>query len=83
MTTPVFDPPRVWFYDTPDGLCDCCWHTFREGQRVHSAAAYRWQTKVGNVFRLCVECCASWRKNAIDGADLVPERVSSLDHREP
>lgn len=83
MTTPVFHPPRVWFNDAPDDLCDCCWHTFREGQRIRSAVAYNWQTKVGNVFRLCVNCCAEWRKNTLDDADLVPARVSSLDHQEP
>ena len=83
MSTLVSAPPLERSDNAPADLCSCCWHTFREGRRIRSAAAYRWQTKVGNAFRLCVGCCASWRENALYDEALMPARVSSLDHQEP
>ena len=43
-------------------------------------AVYLWTASPsGNEIPLCAECCAYWRKAAIDEPDLGPARIRSLE----
>lgn len=60
-------------------LCWCCFHIIYDGQRRLRVAVVIWVvSSSGNEIPLCAECCASWRANAKDDAELAPSEVREV-----
>jgi len=57
-----------------------CWSC--PSRRPRNPAAYLWTAHPsGNKIPLCVECCAGWRRVAVNEPDLAPSRIQSLPLR--